>query len=133
MRRRGWAAALRCCAIASGAVLLFATGERGDARSAEIPVELELVLAVDASSSVSGWEFDHQMRGLAEAFRIVDVMAVVGGLAPNGMAVALGEWSSPGQQVVAVDWSVVSDAESAAPAPSPSLPPTIRTTPTPCA
>ena len=33
------------------------------------PVELELMLAVDASSSVDDGEFELQMRGLAEAFR----------------------------------------------------------------
>ena len=34
---------------------------------AQEPVDLALVLAVDSSGSVNGYEFDLQMRGLAEA------------------------------------------------------------------
>ncbi len=113
MRRRGIAAAIGCCALATGTAGLVALPADGAAGADEIAVELELVLAVDASSSVSGSEFELQMRGLADAFRDPDVLAAIGGLAPRGMAVALMQWSSPGQQVVAVDWARVFDAGSA--------------------
>lgn len=78
---------------------------------AQVAVELELILAVDASGSVSPAEFDLQVRGLASAFRDPEVIAAI--RSAGGIAVALMQWSSPGQQVLAVDWSVVSDAASA--------------------
>lgn len=81
---------------------------------AQAPVELELILAVDASGSVSAAEFDLQVQGLAGAFRDPDVVAAIRDAGPTGVAVALVQWSGPGQQIVAVDWSLVSDADSAA-------------------
>ncbi len=77
------------------------------------PVDLELVLAVDASSSISTGEFELQMVGLAEAFRHPAVAEVIETLAPRGIAVALMQWSSATNQVVAVDWTHVADAEGA--------------------
>ncbi len=82
--------------------------------TAQTAVDLELILAVDASGSVSEAEFDLQVRGLAGAFRDPDVVAAIRDAGPTGVAVALVQWSSPGQQIVAVDWSVVSDGDSAA-------------------
>jgi hypothetical protein len=83
------------------------------AANAETPVELELVLAVDASGSVSEAEFDLQVEGLAGALRDPEVVAAIHDVGPAGIAVALVQWSSPGQQIIAVDWSVVSDEDSA--------------------
>ena len=42
------------------------------------PVDLELLLAVDASGSVDAQEFDLQRRGLADAFRDAEVIAALG-------------------------------------------------------
>jgi hypothetical protein len=81
--------------------------------TAETPVELELILAVDVSGSVSEAEFDLQAKGLAGALRDPDVVAAIRDAGPAGVAVALVQWSSPGHQVVAVDWSVISDEDSA--------------------
>ncbi len=82
------------------------------ASRAQASVELELVLAVDASSSVSGPEFDLQVRGLADAFRAAEVVQAIAEVGPGGIAVALVQWSSPGSQVVAVGWTRVADAAS---------------------
>jgi Protein of unknown function (DUF1194) len=82
--------------------------------TAQTPVELELILAVDASGSVSDAEFDLQVKGLAGAFRDPGVVAAIRDAGATGIAVAVVQWSSPGQQIVAVDWSVVSDGDSAA-------------------
>jgi len=102
-----WRTALGC--------LLAALGSSIPSReaAAQIPVELELVFAVDASSSVSGPEFDLQMQGLADAFRDPLVIAAIGGAGSRGIAVALVQWSSPGQQVAAIDWMPISDTASA--------------------
>jgi hypothetical protein len=72
---------------------------------AETPVELELVLAVDTSSSVDRQEFQLQMQGLARAFRHPDVLAALEAAGPRGVAVALLQWSSTHRQTLAVPWT----------------------------
>jgi hypothetical protein len=100
--------------LASAAIgLLAAIAAANDVARAQTPVDLELVLAVDASSSVSGPEFDLQMQGLATAFRDPDVRTAIRQAGPQGIAVALAQWSSPGHQVVVVDWTAVADDASA--------------------
>ncbi len=78
------------------------------------PVELELVLAVDASSSVDDGEFALQMQGIAAAFRHADVQAAIHGIGDRGIAVALIQWSDFVGQRTAVDWTGVRDAGGAA-------------------
>ena len=75
--------------------------------SAAQVVDLELVLAVDTSSSVSAEEFDLQMHGLANAFRHPDVLAAIEAAGDLGVAVALIQWSDTRKQFTAVDWSLV--------------------------
>ncbi len=82
------------------------------ARSAT-PVDLELVLAVDASSSVTQWEFELQMRGVADAFRDPEVQGAIQAAGDLGIAVALVQWSGRDRQVLAVDWMQVFDPSSA--------------------
>ena len=76
-------------------------------------VNLELLLAVDASSSISDEEFYLQIRGLAEAFRHPSVARAIRASGDLGLAVALFQWSSRHQQFVAVDWTLVQDASTA--------------------
>ncbi len=76
------------------------------------PVSLELVLAVDTSSSVSVEEFDLQMRGFSEAFRSVPVIAAISAHGPAGIAVSMIQWSDNRRQQVAVDWSLLTDEAS---------------------
>jgi hypothetical protein len=68
------------------------------------PVDLELVLAVDSSSSVTSWEFELQMRALAEAFRAPDVQNAIRTTGELGIVVSL---------VLAVDWGQIYDQASA--------------------
>ncbi len=77
------------------------------------PVDIELVLAVDVSISVDATELELQREGLAAAFRDP---AVVGAIRANaqGVAVSVILWAGTDQQRVAVDWTRVDDAESAA-------------------
>ncbi len=79
----------------------------------ERSVDLELVLAVDASASVSGEEFDLQVRGLAEAFRHHSVVQAIRAAGDLGLAVALVQWADYRQHTLSVDWTVVRDAASA--------------------
>jgi uncharacterized protein DUF1194 len=80
---------------------------------AQTPVPLELILAVDASGSVSDGEFNLQVKGIADAFRDPEVISAIRGAGLGGIAVALMQWSSPGHQVMAVNWQLVSDRASA--------------------
>ena len=86
----------------------------GATEPAAEPVDLELVLAIDCSSSVSSGEFALQLDGIAAAFRHPDVLAAIELAGSSGIAVTLLQWSSKANQVVAVDWSHVRDAETAA-------------------
>lgn len=83
-----------------------------EGRAAEL-VDLELLLAVDTSLSVSNAEFHLQMRGFARAFRHPAVLAAIRAAGDRGIAVALMQWSDRNQQVTSVDWMRVSNAVSA--------------------
>jgi hypothetical protein len=87
---------------------LFATGG-AEVRAAEEPVALELILAVDSSTSVGPWEYALQIDGLARAFRAPEVIAAVRQAGERGIAVALVEWAGSGNQSLAVEWTVVRD------------------------
>ncbi len=76
-------------------------------------VDLELVLAVDASASVSPVEFALQTGGLAAAFRDPAVHAAIQAAGGNVLAVALVFWAGPRDQSLAVGWSPVFDVASA--------------------
>lgn len=60
----------------------------GQAAQSQV-VDLELILAVDTSSSVSQEEFDLQMRGFAEAFRHPAVIAAVRAAGSKGVAISM--------------------------------------------
>ena len=102
VRRRGKVAAL---------VLAFAAFSAASPVRAE-PVELELLLAVDASSSVDPGEYRLQMQGLAAAFRHPAVRRALAQVGEPGIVVALLQWSRPDSQNFAVPWTRVRDAAS---------------------
>lgn len=77
------------------------------------PVDLELVLAVDASSSVDMKEFNLQMRGLAEAFRHPAVINAIRSVGDRGIVVCLVQWADTHKYRVAIDWMAVFDQASA--------------------
>ena len=74
-------------------------------------VDLELVLAVDCSYSVSEAEFALQMGGIATAFRDPEVLEAIADATPRGVAVSLVQWSGRNQQRQVVPWTHVADAE----------------------
>lgn len=94
-------------------LILFALGPAlSPARSNEA-VELELVLAIDTSTSVDGGEFELQRMGLAHAFRQENIHLAIASLGPSGMAVAVVQWAGPGAQILAVEWSKINSPSSA--------------------
>ena len=101
MRRRGLAGL--------ATLLLLATPAR-----AATEVDLLLVLAVDASGSVTEERFVLQRQGYADAFRSPRLHQALGS-GPNGaIAVTMFQWTGPGLQVPTVSWTRVSDPASAA-------------------
>ncbi|MEM8686574.1 MAG: DUF1194 domain-containing protein [Pseudomonadota bacterium] len=84
--------------------LLLAPAQAGD-----IKVALELVLAVDVSSSVDRREFDLQVSGYVNAFRDPDIHDAIAAQGPDGIAVTYVEWSSRFEQVQVVDWMHIKD------------------------
>jgi hypothetical protein len=104
------ASALRLVlALALGAGLAApAAGQR-----AQEVVDLQLVLAVDASGSVNQYRFELQRDGYVAAFRHPQVItAITSG--PNGaIAVTVMQWTGPMQQVQVVPWTRIGGAQAA--------------------
>lgn len=76
---------------------------------AEVRVELELLLAVDVSSSVDAAEYAFQTRGLAAAFRDPVVRQAIRRSGPDGIAIGVIQWAGGHGPLVAVDWTHLSD------------------------
>jgi Protein of unknown function (DUF1194) len=78
------------------------------------PVDLQLILAVDASESVSSERFELQMHGYAAAFRDPAVLDAIGKGPRGRVAIAMVQWTGPKKQAPVFDWMEVRDAASAA-------------------
>jgi len=100
-------------AIAAALLMLSAPGPLADAQAERRPVSLALVLALDASSSIDGAQFDLQISGFADAFRHPEVHAAIAAHLPEGIAVTVVQWSASFQQVQTVPWSHIDDRASA--------------------
>lgn len=83
------------------------------ARAQEIPVDLELVLAVDVSRSMDADEQALQRQGYVAALRHPDVLAAIQSGPMGRIALAYFEWSGIDSQTVVVPWSLIDGAESA--------------------
>jgi Protein of unknown function (DUF1194) len=77
------------------------------------PVDLEIVLAVDDSLSVSAAEFDLQVKELTTAFRDPRVFTAIRAAGDKGVAVSVVQWANLNEQHVAIEWTLVRDAASA--------------------
>lgn len=74
-------------------------------------VDVQLVLAIDSSSSVNIDEFYLQLEGYAAAFRHPDLLRAIQSGQRKAVAVTLFEWSGSGHQVVNLPWRVLSNEE----------------------
>jgi len=97
-------AAVALCAIA-------ASPHIENAR-AQIPVSIELVLAVDTSMSIDGFEYDFLMTGIASAFRAPEIVFLIG--QQSGVAVTLFQWSSVVDERYMIPWHLLTDPASVA-------------------
>ena len=75
-------------------------------------VALALVLAVDASGSVSDERFELQKQGYAAAFRNRQVLNSIRSLTTQSIAVTMTQWTGPELHVQTVDWTLAKDEAS---------------------
>jgi Protein of unknown function (DUF1194) len=75
-------------------------------------VDLQLVLALDVSSSVNYDEFNLQMLGYVAAFRDPALHQAIAAGPTQKIAIAVTQWAGPLQQKVSVNWTLLSDAAS---------------------
>lgn len=94
-----------CIAGLSDGKPVFAAGRQA--------VELELVLALDCSTSVDDREFDLQKQGLVRAFLHPDVVQAIGVAGPRGVAISVVQWADGHFQKTVVDWTLVKDRHGA--------------------
>jgi len=83
-----------------------------EARAQQI-VELELVLALDSSTSVNEDEYELQRKGLSEAMRHPSVLKAIRGLGDEGLAISVVQWSGPGKQIDAIGWRHINNEAAA--------------------
>ena len=100
--------AARTRLLAGAAALLLAT----QAAHGGEPVDIELVLAVDVSGSVSAGEQELQRTGIARAFRDPEVIAAIRAL-PSGLAAAVVAFAGAAQCRTVVEWRLLADRPSA--------------------
>jgi hypothetical protein len=98
-------------AAVAAAMLVFATPVPVTAQTA---VDLQLVLAVDASGSVDQVRFDLQKRGYVAAFRHARVLQAIRSGPHQAIAVTMVQWTGPMMQVQVAEWSAVGDERTAA-------------------
>jgi hypothetical protein len=84
----------------------------GSAHAQEIPVDVELVLAVDVSASIDGGEVNLQRVGYVQALTDPSVISAMLSGPLGRVAVAYVEWSVT--QRVTVGWTVIASAADAA-------------------
>src|SRR5512135_1391675 len=78
-------------------------------RPAQTDVALALVLAVDASGSVSDDRFELQKQGYTAAFQNRQVLNSIRSLTTQSIAVTMMQWTGPELHVQTVDWTLVKD------------------------
>lgn len=99
--RAAWRAAILCTLLAAS-----------PARAQE-PVDVELILAVDVSLSMSPGELEIQRRGYAEALTHDTVIRAIQNGVHGRIALAYFEWAGALSQRVVVPWTLIGSAEDA--------------------
>jgi hypothetical protein len=80
---------------------------------AQTTVDLQLVLAVDASGSVDQRRFELQMQGYVTAFRDPRVLQAIQSGATQAIAVTMVQWTGPALQSQVLPWTVIKDMTTA--------------------
>src|SRR5262252_600589 len=90
--------------------LVFSVGTSVCAQTA---VDLQLVLAVDASGSVDQRRFELQMQGYVTAFRNPRVLQAIQSGATQAIAVTMVQWTGPALQIQVLPWTLIKDVTTA--------------------
>ena len=92
--------------------LMFSSQDKNPvlAQTDPITVDVELVLSVDVSGSISRREFNLQHQGYIDAFKDPGLISAIESL-PNGLAVTLQYWSNSAHDEIG--WYLITDAASA--------------------
>ena len=80
---------------------------------AQTAVDLQLVLAVDASGSVDQRRFELQMQGYVAAFRDPRVLQAIQAGVTQAIAVTMVQWTGPALQIQVLPWTLINDATTA--------------------
>jgi hypothetical protein len=80
---------------------------------AQTAVDLQLVLAVDASGSVDQRRFELQQQGYVAAFRDPRVLHAIQSGATQAIAVTMVQWTGPALQIQLLPWTLINDATTA--------------------
>ncbi|HEY1543435.1 MAG TPA: DUF1194 domain-containing protein [Xanthobacteraceae bacterium] len=104
--------ALRRRLFRSAAAVLLVAAVPFTARAAP-KVDLALVLAVDASGSVSQDRFELQKQGYAAAFRDPRVLSAIRSGGMQSIVVTMFQWTGPRLHVQVVPWMLIKDEASA--------------------
>src|SRR5712691_5828662 len=91
-------------------LLAFSIGTPAFAQTA---VDLQLVLAVDASGSVDQRRFELQMQGYVAAFRDPRVLRAIQSGATQAISVTIVQWTGPALQIQVLPWTLIKDATTA--------------------
>jgi hypothetical protein len=94
-------------------VLAPASAQTRAPAGGEVDVDVNLVLAIDASGSVEDERFELQKRGFAAAFRDPKVLNAIRAGDRRSIAVFMLQWTGPPLQEVMLAWTVISDERSA--------------------
>jgi hypothetical protein len=84
----------------------------GKPAHAQEAVDLQLVLAVDASGSMSEERFELQRQGYVAAFRDPRLLAAIRSGTIQSIAVTMVQWTGPALQMQVVPWTRISDEAS---------------------
>jgi hypothetical protein len=82
--------------------------------AAALPVDLELVLAVDVSRSIDPDEARLQRQGYVQAFADPRVVQAIRSGTHGRIAVSYVEWAAASIQYTVIDWTLIRDAGTAA-------------------
>ncbi len=95
------------------AILAACLSAAGSAGAASIPVDLELVIAVDVSRSMDVDEFGLQRSGYVAAIRSPDFINAVRSGDHRRIALTYVEWADRNHQKVVVPWRLIDGADAA--------------------
>ena len=93
--------------VAALAALAVGVAIAAPAAAQDVPVDLELVLAVDVSGSMDSAERQLQRDGYVQAFLHPDVIAAIGSGFYGRIAVSYVEWAGPRSQSMVMPWRLV--------------------------